>query len=105
MKKLNIRPINRNIKRKVITSKFLYWAYIHTNLSLQVKRLFRGGIEDAKESPFVKHLYDPMLFDSLNDAIDYFQRKHAVYLEEKRKELSPQIPSPPPMPIGTIRAY
>jgi len=40
--------------------KNLWWGYIHSNGSIQVKRFFgQLDIDDANESPFVDRVYGP----------------------------------------------
>lgn len=54
----------------------LWWAYLHTNGSIQVKRFFgRGDMDAASESPFVAMMAGPF------DARD---RENAIAIAEAR---------------------
>ena len=44
-----------------------WWAYIHTNGTIQLKRYFDDrDLQDARESPFVKDIIQP--FDAFDRA-------------------------------------
>ena len=49
----------------------MWWGYLHTNNTIQVKRYFeRLDIQEAKESPFVQKVFGPFLANSREDAIN-----------------------------------
>jgi hypothetical protein len=57
-------------------SEIEWWAYIHNNGSLHVKRFFGiGDIIEAQSSPFVKKVYGPVPLGSRDSAIIYFKSK------------------------------
>lgn len=46
-----------------------WWAYIHSNGSLQVKRFFSEiDLEEAEQSPFVKRVIQPFEAKNRDDA-------------------------------------
>jgi len=50
--------------------KLLWWGYVHTNGSIQVKRYFSElDIDEARESPFVKSAYGPWDCKNREEAI------------------------------------
>jgi len=49
----------------------LWWGYIHTNGSIQVKRYFEPlDLQEARESPFVQSAYGPWECEGRDDAIN-----------------------------------
>lgn len=47
-----------------------WWAYLHTNGSIQVKRFFdRRDLQDASDSPFVRSYTQPFDAKDRDDAI------------------------------------
>lgn len=45
-----------------MTEEIQWWGYIHTSGTLHAKRYFdMQDIEEAKDSPFVKHIFHPMV--------------------------------------------
>ena len=60
-------------------SKIEWWAYIHENGSLHVKRYFdRGDILEAQASPFVKKVFGPVPVDTRAGAVAFFTSKMEV---------------------------
>jgi hypothetical protein len=50
--------------------KIQWWAYIHSNGTLQLKRYFgREDINEAIESPFCGKIYGPFDADNREDAL------------------------------------
>jgi hypothetical protein len=50
-----------------------WWAYIHINGKLQVKRYFSTeDLAEATASPFVERIYAPKPFTSRSEAIKHF---------------------------------
>lgn len=65
----------------MITSKTMWWGYIHTNDgALHLKRYFdHRDIEDALESPFASRVIHPFEADTRGEAEDYVRDLlHAV---------------------------
>jgi len=64
-----------------------WWGYIHENGSIQVKRYMENesthndqSIQDAKESPFVSHVYGPFEAKTRDQAIEVL--KEATFLND-----------------------
>ena len=54
-----------------------WWGYIHQNGMLQVKRFFgdMGDLDEARSSPFVLIVFQPIPAESREDAITKFKTK------------------------------
>lgn len=56
--------------------KIKYWAYIHSNGELQVKRYFHPmDLIEAQESPFVKKVLEPIFASSWQEALKIYQEQ------------------------------
>lgn len=55
-------------------SKNLWWGYLHVNGEIQAKRFFNyEDIQDAKDSVFVKKIFEPVKCSSKEEAINNFK--------------------------------
>jgi hypothetical protein len=53
-------------------SDLMYWGYLHSNGSIQVKRWFgdhKDYTDDCKDNPFVLHVVPPFHADTREDAM------------------------------------
>ena len=58
------------------TSKLPWWAYVHDDGSIQVKRFFdQMDISEARDSPFVQRTAGPFLAEDREDAIRIAKEK------------------------------
>lgn len=54
-----------------MSDKLHWWAYLHTNGNIQVKRYFdKQDIDEAWESPFVKDVYATFQADDREEAAE-----------------------------------
>ena len=53
----------------------MWWGYIHTNSSLQVKRFFDyEDLSEARQSSFVKKVYGPWKVHSRDEALEALKK-------------------------------
>jgi len=58
----------------------LWWGYVHANDSIHVKRYFnQDDLNDARWSPFVKHVFEEFETSSREEAIEYIEEKINVH--------------------------
>lgn len=58
------------------SGKILWWGYRHINGHIQVKRFFNQfEIDDAYESPFAIHVYEPFEAENRADAINKIKQQ------------------------------
>lgn len=63
----------------VSNSEIIWWAYIHENGSLQLKRFFDNrDLEEAEESPFVKDVLGTTIASSREEAMEYFIKAYRL---------------------------
>ena len=60
--------------------KNLWWGYLHTSGTIQIKRFFdQQDLDEADQSPFVQGYYGPFEADGREEAYiilrDYFKRE------------------------------
>lgn len=53
-----------------------WWGYVHVNGNIQVKRFFdKRDIDDARESPFCKYIFDPFESKDRDSAINIIKER------------------------------
>ena len=63
-----------------MSTKLLWWGYLHTSGTIQVKRCFDPrDLEDAYESPFVRFVVAPFPAEGREDAIRYVEQEMTKY--------------------------
>lgn len=66
-----------------MSDKLHWWAYLHTNGSIQVKRYFdKQDIDDAWESPFVKDVFATFQASDRKEAIEMAAEYFTIDLEK-----------------------
>lgn len=57
-------------------NKILWWGYVHTSGSLQVKRYFSPeDITEAEESPFCRQIILPFEANSREEALEFIKTR------------------------------
>ena len=60
----------------------LWWAYVHINMSLHVKRYFSDdNIKDTQESGFVLKVFEPFYAQNREDAINKIDSEYMAFMK------------------------
>jgi hypothetical protein len=65
-----------------------WWGYLHENSSVHAKRVFeptiKGDLEEASESPFVLHVFEPFNAQNRADALRELNIKAMAWLKTQK---------------------